>query len=133
MIRDILLVDDDPDDIDLFQEALNEVDSLVNFHSARNGVKALEFLLTPPTITPDLIVLDINMPEMDGWRCLTELKQTPLLKQIPAIMYSTSVTKTDASKASDLGALGIYKKPERFEELIHLLKSILKSSQNKDL
>jgi CheY-like chemotaxis protein len=124
MIKDILLVDDDLDDISLFQEALNEVDALVNLHSAKNGVKALEFLSTQP-ITPDLIFLDINMPEMNGWRCLTELKSTPLFQRIPVIMYSTSALKKDEQKASSLGAIGIYQKPERFEELKHLLKTVI--------
>jgi len=126
MIKDILLVDDDLDDISLFQEALNEVDSLINFHSARNGAKALEFLHSMPAIAPDLIVLDINMPEMNGWRCLTELKNTPLLQQIPVIMYSTSADKMDQQKASRLGANGIYQKPERFEEIKHLLKTFIR-------
>lgn len=104
MIRDILLVDDDLDDVDLFREALNEVDSLVNFHSAKNGLEALELLHSTQIITPDLIFLDINMPAMNGWRCLAELKNTPLLKQIPVVMYSTSATKMDEQRASGLGA-----------------------------
>ncbi len=125
MIRDILLVDDDLDDIDLFREALNEIDSLVNFHSAKNGRKALELLHSPQIITPDLIFLDINMPEMNGWRCLAELKSTPLLKEIPVIMYSTSATKMDEQRASSLGAKSIYQKPERFEDLKRLLKTVI--------
>jgi CheY-like chemotaxis protein len=125
MIRDLLVVDDDQDDIDLFQEALNEVDSLVNLHTAKNGLKALEFLLGTQAINPDLIFLDINMPEMNGWRCLAELKSIPVLKQIPVIIYSTSATKIDEQKASSLGALGIYQKPVRFEELKQLLKTVI--------
>lgn len=126
MIKDILLVDDDLDDVSLFQEALKEVDSLINFHSAKNGLRALELLLDRQTTTPDLIFLDINMPEMNGWGCLTELKRTPLLKQIPVIMYSTSSLTMDLQKASSLGAIGIYQKPERFGELKHLLKTVIK-------
>ena len=125
MIRDILLVDDDLDDVDLFREALNEVDSLVNFHSAKNGLEALELLHSTQIITPDLIFLDINMPAMNGWRCLAELKNTPLLKQIPVIMYSTSAAKMDEQRAAGLGAKGIYQKPERFEDLKRLLKTVI--------
>jgi CheY-like chemotaxis protein len=124
-MKDILLVDDDPDDVSLFHEALTEVNSLINFHSAKNGLKALELLLSAQAITPDLIFLDINMPEMNGWRCLTELKSTPLLTQIPVIMFSTSATNKEEEKASSLGAIGIYQKPERFEELKHLLKAVI--------
>ena len=125
MIKDILLVDDDADDTGFFQEALNEVDPLINFHSAKNGAKALEFLHSRESNTPDLIFLDINMPEMNGWQCLTELKNTPLVQQIPVIMYSTSASKTDEQKASRLGAAGIYQKPERFENLKHLIKTVI--------
>src|ERR1700754_1036663 len=125
MIKNILLVDDDLDDADLFQEALNEVAPPINFHSAKSGAKALEFLLTPQGAGVDLIFLDINMPEMNGWQCLTHLKSSMLLKQIPVIIYSTSVNKMDEQKASDLGAKGIYRKPERFEELKRLLKAVI--------
>ena len=126
MIKEILLVDDDLDDVGLFQEALNEVDPLINFHSASNGAKALEFLRSMQAAAIDLIFLDINMPEVNGWQCLTELKSSPALKQIPVIMYSTSASKKDEQKASGLGAIGIYQKPERFQALKDLLKTLLK-------
>ena len=125
MIKDILLVDDDLDDTGLFQEALSVVDPQIKFHSAKNGTKALEFLLGKEPITPDLIFLDINMPEMNGWRCLTELKNTPPLRHIPVVMYSTSIMKMDGQKALSLGAIGIYQKPERFEGLKQLLKTVI--------
>lgn len=125
MIKDILLVDDDLDDVSLFREALNEVDSLIDFHSEKNGLQALEFLRGAQAGTPDLIFLDINMPEMNGWRCLTELKNIPPLKLIPVIMFSTSVLAADKHKASSLGATGIYQKPVRFEELKYLLKNVI--------
>jgi CheY-like chemotaxis protein len=125
MIKDILLVDDDLDDISFFQEALNEVDSLINFHSAKNGAQALEFLHNLQTKAPDLIFLDINMPEMNGWECLAELKSTPAWQQIPVIMYSTSAGKMDEQRSSRLGAIGIYQKPERFEKLKHLIEAVI--------
>ena len=65
------------------------------------------------------------MPEMNGWRCLTELKADALLKEISVVMYSATVTKTDQQRATELGAIGIYKKPERYEELKHLLQTII--------
>lgn len=124
-MKDILVIDDDLDDVGFFQEALSEVNSLVNFHSVKSGHKALEYLLGKYTIIPDLIFLDINMPDMSGWLCLTELKTDPRLMRIPVIMFSTTATKKDEEKASGLGAMGIYQKPERFEELTSLLKTII--------
>lgn len=126
MIKEILLIDDDADDVDLFREALNEVASSISCNSAKNGLKALEFLLSTKSTVPDLILLDINMPEMNGWQCLAELKSNSLLKEIPVLMYSTSATKMDAEKAQKLGASGIHQKPERFEDLKKLLKSLIK-------
>jgi CheY-like chemotaxis protein len=128
MIRDILLVDDDPDDVGLFEEALGTVGPLVKFHSARNGLKALEVLLAANPVVPDVIFLDINMPEMNGWRCLAELKDSSLLNRIPVYMYSTSVTKIDEQRASSLGATGVFKKPERFDELQRLLAGVIRDS-----
>lgn len=124
MISNILLVDDDSDDVSLFQEALNQVNADINFHSASNGLQALE-LLASRTLTPDVIFLDINMPEMNGWRCLSELKSSPTLKQVPVIMYSTSATKADEQKAASAGALAIYQKPERFQDIKQLLSKVI--------
>src|ERR1700749_3382066 len=116
MIKNILLIDDDQGDVGLFGEALMTVDPRIQFHSAKTGLKALELLRSPQTVTPDLIFLDINMPEMNGWQCLAELKTSPHLKKIPVIMYSTSASKADEQKASNLGARAIHRKPDRFEE-----------------
>lgn len=126
MINNILLVDDDLDDILLFQEALNEVNSKIDFHSAENGLKAIELLGTQ-TNSPDLIFLDINMPQMNGWLFLKELKSTPFLKQIPVIMYSTSSNSMEKQKALSLGAIDFYQKPEEFEELKNLLKTVIRN------
>jgi CheY-like chemotaxis protein len=125
MIKNILLVDDDSDDISFFQEAINEVDSTVNFYSAKSGSSAFELLLHPQTTVPDLIFLDLNMPRMNGWQCLTKFKTDDKLQQIPVVMYSTSAMKTDVQKALGLGAIALYQKPERFEELKQLLKAVI--------
>jgi CheY-like chemotaxis protein len=129
MVRDIMLVDDDRDDAGLFQEALNEVYPLIKFHSATGGREALEFLSDTRAVIPDMIFLDVNMPEINGWECLRELKLHPQLRQIPVVMYSTSALKPDKEKASALGAIGMYQKPVRFEELKDLLRSVIAALQ----
>jgi CheY-like chemotaxis protein len=125
MIKSILLVDDDPDDVSFFQEALLEVDSLIYFLSAKTGIRALELLSQPMGKRPDLIFLDINMPEMSGWNCLSEIKKHPALQNIPVVMYSTSARKSDSEKAISLGALGLYQKPEKFDDLKRLIVQFL--------
>jgi CheY-like chemotaxis protein len=125
MVSSILLVDDDLDDIDFFQEALGEVDKLVSFFSAKNGRRALELLSEQRTNRPDMIFLDINMPEMNGWNCLTELKKNPMLSGIPVVMYSTSASESEVEMASTLGAVGMYRKPDRFQELKNLIRRLI--------
>jgi CheY-like chemotaxis protein len=125
MIQNLLLVDDDSDDVSIFREALQEVDPAIGFHSAKNGIVALEFLLDYHTVNPALVFIDINMPQMNGWQCLAELKKHNTLKQIPIVMYSTTALKTDMQKALDMGALALYQKPERYGEWKQLIRSVI--------
>ncbi|MGZ3911027.1 MAG: response regulator, partial [Flavisolibacter sp.] len=74
----ILLVDDDPDDVFLFEEVLKGIDPTVDFQTASDGEQALDQLThAKHRILPDLIFLDLNMPRMDGRLCLKKLKETP--------------------------------------------------------
>lgn len=65
------------------------------------------------------------MPLMNGWQCLTELKSSEALKRISVAMFSTSALKKDLQKALNLGAIALYQKPERYEELKHLLTRVI--------
>jgi chemotaxis family two-component system response regulator Rcp1 len=91
---DILLVEDNEGDIVLTLEALKEGKLKNRVDVARNGEIALDMLLKKhpyeKTITPDLILLDINLPKIDGIEVLIEIKANPLLKRIPVIMLTTS-------------------------------------------
>jgi len=131
------VADDDPDDTDLFGEALRGIDSSIEFNFVNNGRDLIQNLKTGKVTEPHVIFLDINMPEMNGWECLKNLKQEIEFKHIPVIMYSTSSSKLDGKKAVSFGALGLYEKPssflllQKFLELIssvspHDLKSTLK-------
>ena len=131
------MADDDPDDTDLFGEALRGIDSSIEFNFVNNGRDLIQNLKTGKVTEPHVIFLDINMPEMNGWECLKNLKQEIEFKHIPVIMYSTSSSKLDGKKAVSFGALGLYEKPssflllQKFLELIssvspHDLKSTLK-------
>lgn len=127
MIKDLMLVDDDSDDVSFFREALQEIDPGIRFHSANNGLKALELLLNKQVVIPGLIFLDINMPLMNGWQCLAELKNLTALNHIPVAMYSTSSLNTDLQKALNLGAIALYQKPERYEELKQLITNVIRN------
>lgn len=126
MAKRILLVDDDMDDSELFLEAMGEIDSSITCYNACDGEQALEKLqqIQPP----DMIFLDINMPRMDGWQCLSILKSNPVYSNIPVIMYSTSSHQREVNRALELGAKGFFAKPESYKELIVTLKTVVAAS-----
>src|SRR5687767_14788886 len=91
----VLAVDDDSDDLELFCDAVREIDPSVSLISARNGDEALNYLLNEAVTFPDYIFLDINMPRVDGRTCLSTIRQNKLTKNISVIMYSTSLSTFD--------------------------------------
>lgn len=125
----ILLVDDDIDDRDIFCEAINEIAPIVACDYATNGKDALVQLASAQPALPDLIFLDINLPVINGWQCLSTLKQTESLRRIPVIMYSTSSYDRDKQMAKELGALTFLSKPSDFEELKSILTKVAEHLQ----
>jgi len=96
MIKNFLLVDDDKDDTVLFADALKDIDSSIKFNYAFNFSELIRGLLQN-NFNPQIIFLDINMPEMTGWQCLEILKKVEATKNIPVIMYSTSSARMEHS------------------------------------
>lgn len=126
MAKSILLIDDDSDDAELFHEALEEIDPLVKLLRTADGCEALELLRTLDA-HPDVIFLDINMPRMDGWECLTELKSSEGLKSIPVIMYSTSSHQREKERAIEMGASMFISKPDSYAQLISVLEAAIRN------
>ena len=95
--RKILCVDDDPDDRHLLADAVKKADPNLEVIEAHNGVEALEYLdkAKKGDELPCLIVLDINMPMMDGKQTLVKIKSDPELKDLPVVMFSTSSNPLD--------------------------------------
>lgn len=120
-IQSILLVDDDPDDRFLFEEALSVADASTQLHVAVDGVDALEKLRANSTL-PDVIFMDVNMPRMNGIDCLRELSRSAL-SSIPVIMYSTS--SHYQKECFENGAIDYIEKPSDFEQLCNKLKTVL--------
>ncbi|HET6227021.1 MAG TPA: response regulator [Bacteroidia bacterium] len=123
-LKHIFLVDDDEDDQLFFLEALKEIDDSIEFSVAENGKKALN-ALRDLTHLPDMIFMDINMPELNGFECLKEIKKCARLKAVPVIMLSTSVSLNDMSYSKELGAEMFYTKPSSYSKLRELLNRIL--------
>lgn len=129
MIRKFFLADDDEDDSDMFREALLDIDASLQLDRARSGRELLT-RLQANSRTPEIIFLDINMPGMNGWECLAELKQHPQWKSIPVLMYSTSSPEINGRKAIEQGAIALYEKAVNYKMFRKFLKSITESSPN---
>jgi CheY-like chemotaxis protein len=124
MGKTILLVDDDRSERNLFKEALFEVNPDISYLCAEDGRKALALLASLSDNLPDVIFMDINMPDMNGWTCLIKIKDDERLKDIPVIIYSTSSHQRDVDIAIEYGALCFCVKPENFKTLTYIVKVI---------
>ena len=124
-MKRVVLVDDDRDDAELFQEALEEVDSNLHFQHFENAQSALTEWNTPMEVLPDVIFLDLNLPQVSGWEILKHLRQTNHLATIPVVMYTTSSQKQEAEIAHNLGANYFITKPTDYNELKRLLTEVL--------
>ncbi|WP_295383918.1 response regulator [uncultured Thiodictyon sp.] len=119
----ILLAEDEPADAHLFKVALNENAIPVDLHHVVDGREALDFLLRQgPRFAdaprPDLILLDLNMPRMDGRECLAEVKRRESLRAIPVVVLTTAEVERDIVASYDLGAAGYIAKPMDVNQFI---------------
>lgn len=118
----ILYVDDDIEDLEIFQEAICAVDPSIQFAYARSGGDALTFLRamdTPPTH----IVLDVNMPGMDGKVCLKEIRSERKFDAIEVIIYSTNSFPRDITEMEALGARFV-RKANSFDDLCNMIRDL---------
>jgi CheY-like chemotaxis protein len=123
--KKLLLIDDDQDDHEFFLEAINEIDSSITCTAYFDGEQALGQLRNNGEDVPDLIILDTNMPKLNGKQILAELKRIPNVKEVPVIMYSTFFSERDNVELRDLGAVHYLSKPSKFEEFRTSLAALL--------
>lgn len=121
-MKHILLIDDDPDEIDIFIDAFREAGYNHTYDSAPNAVQGLRFL---QHTTPDCIVLDYKMPRMNGLECLVEIKKIPSLENVPVVLYSSSLDEDIIETARALGVSGWIRKPFDMRTLPSLMKQFL--------
>src|SRR4051812_32115664 len=100
----ILLADDDKDDRFFFGKALQAIPILTDLVTVEDGKKLMEHLLKNPKRLPDVLFLDLNMPRKNGSECLAEIKDSPKIKQLPVIIYSTSLHEDVADLLYEKGA-----------------------------
>lgn len=126
---EILLVEDNPGDIDLTLEALEEAKLRNNVHVAKDGVEAMRFLRREgaeheAVPRPDLILLDLNLPRKDGREVLKEVKQDPDLKLIPVVVLTTSEAEQDVLDAYEYNANAYIVKPVDFEKFFRTIQAL---------
>ena len=124
----ILLVEDSPADVLLTKEALSDSKLLVELHVAENGIQAMEFLrhngAYSEAPTPDLVLLDLNLPLKDGREVLAEVKADPHLRSIPVVVLTTSQAEEVVLRAYGLHANCYITKPVDFESFVNVVRSI---------
>ncbi len=127
----ILLVEDNVDDITITKKALKEARILNDVYVVRDGQEAIDFLYhtgsyqDPATSPkPGLILLDINMPKMNGLEVLGRIKQNPDLKMIPVVMLTVSKREEDICKGYDNGCNSFLQKPVEFDRFVELVKEV---------
>jgi CheY-like chemotaxis protein len=120
----ILLAEDDKDDQELFMEALDATKVPSEVTTVENGEQLLSTLKDPAEPNPDIVFIDINMPVKDGKQALEEIKSNGELKDIPAVMLSTSNHPSDIEETFQKGANLYIQKPSSFIGFILILKKV---------
>ncbi len=123
----IFLVEDNPSDIEITRRALQKRRVTDELTIARDGQEALDILFghqndhVPP---PGLILLDLNLPKVDGREVLEKIKSDPKLKRVPVIVLTASTREEDIARCYDLGVNTFISKPVRFEDFIEVVTTI---------
>jgi chemotaxis family two-component system response regulator Rcp1 len=124
----VLLIDDSLGDIKLTREAFHDANEYIQLHVANDGVEALAFLRHEGAFVksprPDIILLDLNMPRMDGRELLARIKADDKLKTIPTVILTTSDSQEDIMKSYELHANCYLTKPVQWEAFENLVKHI---------
>jgi CheY-like chemotaxis protein len=121
---EILLIEDSPADVRLMLEALAEAKLRNIVRVAEDGETAMELLRRPATRQPDLILLDLNLPGMDGREVLQEIKADPELAIIPVVVLTTSNADEDVLRAYRLHTNCYITKPANFDQFVRVVHSI---------
>jgi CheY-like chemotaxis protein len=127
----VLIAEDDPDDRLLCQEALTEIGKNIHTVFVNDGEELLEYLLRrgeyrnpESSPSPGIILLDLNMPRMDGRQVLREIKADPFLRKIPIVVLTTSSSEDDINYCYKQGVCGYITKPTYYEDLIKSMNTL---------
>jgi CheY-like chemotaxis protein len=125
---EILLAEDNPNDVEMTQRAFDKGKFLNNLHVVNDGIDAMQFLRNEgeyaDTTQPDIILLDLEMPRMDGKEVLAELEDDPALSQIPVIVLTTSEAEQDIIESYKHSANAYMTKPVGYKEFQKIVREI---------
>ncbi len=128
MDRHILLVEDNPDDVDLTLMALEKSNIMNEVRVARDGEEALQMLLgrdgEPPSRLPAVVLLDLNMPRVNGLEVLREIRSNERIRRLPVVILTSSGEEQDIVRGYDLGANSYIRKPVDFENFVSAVKNL---------
>lgn len=123
----VVIADDDPDDRDLIVDAWRDVRPGIAMECVSNGRHLLNLLETSAAnhaALPTLVLLDLNMPLVDGWAALRTLKQHPTLRSIPIVIFTTSAVREHVYTAYEMQAAGFITKPSSYRELVKIITTL---------
>jgi CheY-like chemotaxis protein len=120
----IFIADDDPDDVYFVQTAIQELDSQIQLRHFVNGKMLLEELNRPDGNLPNLVIMDLNMPVMDGKETLKVIRQSPLFNDLPVIILSTSNYMSERNLCYDYGATSYFTKPYHYARYLEIMRKL---------
>jgi CheY-like chemotaxis protein len=127
-IPEILMVDDNPADIDLTSEVLAQSKAHFHVNAVNDGAEAISYLRRQGKYAkapvPDLVVLDLNLPHKDGCEVLSSIKADPALAKIPVVIFTTSQANSDITRSYKLGANCYLRKPGNLHEFVAVVQSM---------
>ena len=125
---EILLAEDNPGDVKLTRKALEQGDLLNNLHVVNDGVEAMKFLRSEGKYAdepmPDLLLLDLNMPKMDGRQVMEDMDSDPKLSRIPVVVLTSSDAEEDVVRSYELSANAYLTKPVDFDGFVEIIKRL---------
>ncbi len=125
---ELLLIDDNPADTDLTAEILSKCKKKFHVNVVSDGAQAMSFVRRQGNYaqapTPDLLVLDLNLPRKDGRRVLAELKSDPKLSKIPVVVFTTSEADSDVIRSYELGANCYLRKPGNLVDFVEAVQAM---------
>lgn len=122
--KNILLIDDDSDDVEIFVEAVNSLHKEIVCQTATNALKAFDELKTAESL-PDFIFVDFNMPALNGISFIQKMKDQNRLEHIPVILMSTHTADVMCQLTRQFESINYIAKPNSFQELVLLLDGVL--------